>query len=45
MRRYLFVRNAFQPTLVEFCSVDAELREGEQQNYYWRVFSPRVIIS
>ena len=26
-------------------SAEAELKEGDQQNYYWRVFSPRAIIS
>jgi hypothetical protein len=47
MRRFLFTRTVFQPQLVEFASVDQELREADanQQQLYWRVFSPRSIIS
>lgn len=57
LRRYLFARNAFQPTLVEFASPEAELKDSEaqrqgeardmggKQEVFWRVFSPRLIIS
>ncbi len=47
MRRFLFTRSVFQPQLVEFVSLEQELREGEanQQSLFWRVFSPRSIIS
>ena len=47
MKRFLFVRNVFQPQVNAFASVQAELRENEfnKQNYHWNVFSPRLIIS
>jgi hypothetical protein len=47
MRRFLFARTVFQPQLLEFASVEQELREAEsnKQVLYWRVFSPRSIIS
>ena len=47
MRRFLFTRTVFQPQLVEFASLEQELREADssQQALYWRVFSPRSIIS
>lgn len=47
MRRFLFARTIFQPQLYEFANVEQELKEAEtnKQAIYWRVFSPRSIIS
>lgn len=46
LRRFLYAKNVFQPTLIEFTSPELELKDAEnKQKKYWRVFSPRHIIS
>jgi vacuolar protein sorting-associated protein 16 len=46
LRRYLFAKNAFQPTLTEFSNPENELRDPDnQQKKFWRVFSPKSIVS
>ena len=47
LRRILFTRNVHQPQLQEFFTVEPEIKEAEANNQqlFWRVFSPRLIIS
>jgi hypothetical protein len=38
------VRSAFQPQLNEFANFEQDMKDAEQK-MYWRVFSPKSIIS